>query len=1030
MKRRLASPENDWKDFTEDHAELRKELIDAIGDIDRGAERDPIALVGPYRTGKTQLLYETFENAWTDNVPALYTDANTLFNEFDEDGEVSISDWLAERVSEQVEALSNGQTVDWLPNWNHISQKEEFVKELETTDISADQTTVLLVDEIEQAYTRIREAEFVDDDNPLRVLLDDPDGVYQVWAFGLVAAYELGPADYARFQELRVPILDVEDIQNQLLDQRPGVNDQIAPGIWWLSRGRIGWANKLIDEAPDQSADLAKWVRDISTQEFEGLTPINNEVWTENVSSPEWDAARRSILFLDGEYEPWEVREDDVLQSGTAANILTKIILDLQDGLSPDAKQLLEQNVERLLRNIVPITSRSDGNFYIPATTFSDDSTTEAFVNLLSDLILSFEASTEDRAQLINTLEEIDPREIRSEWTSEFFNYIIENGPDEAWIPNLDTINNAYPPVAVDPSRLTDQSSEELQQELESGIRVDPDIQTKASQYEAVFCPTEEILQNQIEEVLAPTNFTKVYVLFTREEVDPETDENLSKLTDLNRVNFVHNPESRLWEFVIHLQQYIEQEHDITGPIQSADVRDVLAEEQARDKRNVISTLFSQIEEIAESETLRAVREFEEQFTREEATTPIWDENLSEGSKEANAPSVRGAGSQRLNALAFSVGISRRNVRDFPDATNIVSILREGEEQAFIDVSGGEFGFSTFIKNTLTQTGIATDLRTFAKRFDHEDTQARDPSVGNLQSLLRILLDLSDITEEEILAQVRKKDPNNEVFQLPPTEGARLRTQLQRHFILGVVVEDVAVRQSTRLPEFFGEPLETLDSMREEFEHIQNKIDVLNDDLQPPDGFGAGVELVTDPIQARAEHIDTLATRVDELLEYLDEDDEFGGVGVMYLAILDAYLTVFEEEIRSVRSTVHDTDLFNVKDLKGTFSLSLELLDEASTIYLFTEYSEPDAKNKVEEFGEEAFDFEAVQGGGKINPVNEEALKPIDEHAKEKEKDLRVFNQKFRQLQREVESMQTKQGDLRDQISEFSNTVQSEEVSD
>jgi len=1032
MKRRLASPENDWEDFTEEHTTLKKELITAIEDIDAGSERDPIALVGPYRTGKTQLLYEAFANAWADDIPALYTDANTLFNEFDESGTVSISDWLAKRVSSQVEELSVGNTVDWLPNWNHVSQKEDFVKGLEGANLSEEQTAILLVDEIEQAYTRIREADFVDDDNPLRVLLDDPDGVYQIWAFGLVAAYELGPADYARFQELRVPLLDIEDIRNQLNDRRPNVDERIAPGIWWLSRGRIGWANKLVDEAPEQSTDIAKWVRDISTREFEGLTPINNEVWTENVPSPDWDAARRAILFRGDEYDPWEIHEDDAITSEAAIDIIVEAILEVQNDLSPDAKHLLEQNVERLVRNIIPISSRADEELYIPATTFSDEKVVAGFINLLSDLILSFEASTEDRAQLINSLEEVDPTEIRSKWTSEFFNHIAEGAPVDAWIPDLDVVNRAYPPVAVDPSRLTNKSSEELRLELDSGIRVDPDVETRATRYEVVFCPTEEILQSHIDKALEPTDFTKVYVFFTQEKTAIEYNETLSKLEELNRVNLVHNPESRLWEFVIHLQQYLEEEYEMTGAIQPADVRDVLAKEQARDKRNVISTLFSQIEEIAESETLRAVRDFENQFTREEATSPVWMEDLSgTHGPDGTAPGVQGARSERLNALAFSVGISRQNIREYSDVTDIVSILLAGEEQNFIDVSSGNFGFTEFLRKTLNQTGVTDDLRTFARRFYREDAQTRDSSVDNLQSLLRVLIDISETTDEEILSRVKKNgNPNNSNSQLPPVKNARLKTQLERDFILGVVVEEVAVKQHTGLVDEFDNPIETLHSLRDELEHLENRVDILNEDLQPPDGFGAGVELVADPIRNRRTHIEEVTDKVDFLLQYLNDASEFGGIAVMYLSIIDAYLTVFEEEIKPLRVTVRETNLFSIQDLKGTFKQTQDLLDNASDIYRFTAYSESDAEETFQQFADDAFDFEAVQGGGKINPLKQRALRPLDEHSTEKEQELRNFNQKIRQLQREIDSMEEKQEELRKSLTRFSEEVNPEEVLD
>ncbi len=1022
MKRRLASPSNEWRNFTEDHKELRSELLSAINDIDNNRERDPIALVGPYRTGKTQLLYEAFRNAWEDGIPALYTDANTIFNEFDEAADVSISDWLSDRVSDQVNQLSDGEIVDWLPNWNHVQEKESYVDSLDT-DIDEDQTAILLVDEIEQAYTRIREADFVDDENPLRVMLDDPDGVYQVWAFGLVAAYELGPADYARFQELRVPILDVEDIRDQLRELRPNVNENIAPGIWWLSRGRIGWTNKLVDEAPETSTEIAEWVRDISTQEFEGLTPINNEVWTENVPSRRWDNARRSILFLEDEYDDWEYDDTDLMRAETAVGLFLEFILDLATDLSPDAKQLLEENLERLIRNIIPVSSRGDDHDFIPATVFTDEDMVDGFVNLLSDIILSFEASTEDRAQLINALEEIDITELESKWTNKFYNHIIDDGPSKAWIPDLEVVNDAYPPVAVDPSRLTEETTEELENDLDSGISIEPDVSSRSIQYEVVFCPTSEILEDHLNDVLKPTEFSKVFVFFAPEDIDQNLDSNeLTKLRELNRVNLVRNPETRLWKFVIHLQHYLRTENDLTGTIRPADVRDVLAEEEVRDKRNVISSLFSQLNEIAKSETLNAVRSFEDQFTRDSGERPLWEEDLvGESGPDVTAPGVYGARSERLNTLAFSAGVSRYDITDFSNVASIVATLEDGLENEFIDVSGNEFGYLQYIQSTLTQTGITGDLESFWRRFQSEKSGKRDQSVENLQELLTTLLSLSDTSEEELIHRI-KSNPSERTgnkAQIPPVKNATLDREVERDFIRGLLLEDIVVRQHSNLPTLFDTPSDRITDGREQLERLDNEVETLNAKLQPPDDYGEKVEIISDPIKDRRRHLESLGDDVSRLVKYSDENPNFGGVALTYFAILDGYIDVFEDQIKALRKTIIGAELFSVQDLKGTFNQTMKLVQEGNSVYEFTEYSEEEAIKRLEEFAKEAFDFEAAQGGGRVNPLKKDALEHIESHAEEKEETIREFNQKIRQLQREVEALEQNKEKLQESLNEF-----------
>jgi hypothetical protein len=1028
MKRRLASPSNEWRDFTEEHRNRRLELIEAINDVNNGVERDPIALVGPYRTGKTQLLYEAFDNAWDENIPALYTDANTIFNEFDQADNINIADWLTDRVSEQVDNLNEGKTADWLPNWNDTRRRKEFINGLDV-DVQEDQTAILLVDEIEQAYTRIREGDFVDDDNPLRVILDDPEGVYPVWAFGLVAAYELGPADYARFQELRVPILDVEDIYQQLKKRRPEVNENIAPGIWWLSRGRIGWANKLVDEAPKKSTEIAEWVRDISTQEFEGLTPINNEIWTEGVESKDWDRARRSILFLNGEYEPWEHRDEDAIHIDDAVDLLLKYILDSIDDLSGMAKQLLEKNIDRLAKNLVPMSSRFEDEPVIPATVFTDEPMVEGFIDLLSDLILSFEASTEDRAKLINGLEEIDAAKISSDWTDEFYNHFTEVDLEETWIPDLEVINNAYPPVAVDPSRLTDKTTEDLRDDLTSGISIDPDVATDSIQYEVVFCPTSDILSNHIESALNPTEFSKVYVFFTPENIDDEINhDKLKKLVDLNRVNIITNPESRMWKFVIHLQHYLESEHDITGIIKPSDVRDVIAEEDYRDKRNVISSLFSQLNDIAKSETLSAVRSFEDQFTRESGQNPLWEEPLSgETGPDVTAPGVFGARSERLNALAFSIGVSRFKLTEFSEISSITSTLEKGINDGYVTVSGNKFGYKQFLDSTLTQTGITNELETFWRRFIHQDSGQRDRSVANLQELLRELIQLSDFSEEDIINRIKNTDNDgkNEPSQLDPVKNSTLDTHIKRDFILGVILEDIVVRNSHSLSNSFNSPTKRIDKAREQLEKLHNEIQTLNDKLVPPDDYGESVEIVEEPVNNRDTHLERLSDDTMRFIEFADDNKEFAGIAVSYYSIMDSYLDIYDNEIKNLRTTISETDLFSVKDLKGTFDQSRKIINEENKIYDYTEFNKDEVRTNLEEFANKAFDFEAAQGGGKINPMKEDALANIESHAEENEKVLREFNQKIRQLQREIRSLEEKQENLKISLNEFHEDIQS-----
>jgi hypothetical protein len=162
--------------------------------------------------------------------------------------------------------------------------------------------------------------------------------------------------------------LDSENIQNKLSEKEK--DERLATGIWWLSRGRIGWANKLVNEAPSSLQDVGEWVRERSEEDFEGVTPIDNNVWNDpKISANKRDDARKSMVFLNDSYEKWSIShdDDDAISAETVSNLSLDIIREISPmELSGDAQELLEKNLDRLSNNYVPADSSAEGK-YLPA---------------------------------------------------------------------------------------------------------------------------------------------------------------------------------------------------------------------------------------------------------------------------------------------------------------------------------------------------------------------------------------------------------------------------------------------------------------------------------------------------------------------------------------------------------------------------------------------------------------------------------------------------------------------------------------
>jgi hypothetical protein len=197
---RKADLERAWEPLTDEH---ERQLERAEGTFERfanGESVDPLAIVGAYRSGKTQLLYHLFSQSWEQDIPAFYIgDPGQLLTEYAAADASDLNTWLQARIDDQLSAYVNDDPseIPWFPNVP-TETKRAFVQ-AHGDDLDPDEPvqTSLLFDEVEQSYRDFIRVMDKDDDNPLRKINDGLQDSIKVWSFGMISAFEfIGEADW------------------------------------------------------------------------------------------------------------------------------------------------------------------------------------------------------------------------------------------------------------------------------------------------------------------------------------------------------------------------------------------------------------------------------------------------------------------------------------------------------------------------------------------------------------------------------------------------------------------------------------------------------------------------------------------------------------------------------------------------------------------------------------------------------------------------------------------------------------------
>lgn len=619
-----------FEDISDAHQRARETVEEAIDEIARDGSPTPPSIRGPLRSGKTALQYHMFCYAWDQGVPVLYVEASTLLAQFEDVDENSFGDWVDQQAQSQVDSLVSGEIedIDWLPN-DRMGALQEWHEGISATTTDR---VVLLIDEVEQNYTEFLTATGVDDSNPLRVLLDKG-SLFPVLSMGQISAMQfVGFADMKRTDPVSIPPVTISHIR-ALLEEH-GLDPALDRVVFWLTRGRAAHVHQVVTDAErnqisfEDQEGLSRWLAGLADEKSAEFRTVRR-VWEHaDVDDPE--AAAASVAFdSDGDSE-WLVESENWLPADDLIDIIETIVRetdsfttqDPQADATLEARQLIREGIGRVVEGIAVGSSigHSDTDAAVPTgwLTGQEDDRSEgrAFLSLVQDILLAFEAERPARDIAFDALEDAKA-EFKHQYDREVATIAADTG--YAWTLRPSLVEKTYPPLATDPSRLTGQQTDDLLEawdmEGKGGLKLSVDEQ--ATMYA---CPTEASLRVQLEQ-LAPDP-TRPVVMLVDDSVDTEgvldSVPLAQALENHSVLSIVSVPTARVWTFVVQLDALLRELLD-TSLATEEQIDALLSEELRREQRTTIETLYTQLKDrVAGKAAEKGVAAHRQQFVTED----------------------------------------------------------------------------------------------------------------------------------------------------------------------------------------------------------------------------------------------------------------------------------------------------------------------------------------------------------------------------------------------------------------------------
>lgn len=1011
MDTRKAQLGREWEAHTDDHKRELGRAEDSFDAFDEGETVDPLAIVGAFRSGKTQLMYHLFDWSWDRGIPAFYIgDPGAMLTNFEESDVAQLDDWIEQRIEEQLEAFVDGDPdeINWFPNVNSAS-KEDFVTERPAFESADDvEKTALFFDEVEQSYRDFMRVMDKDDHNPLRKINDSLQDSIKVWSFGMISAFEfIGEADWGRMNEIRIPPLSVEEVRDMLEEEEPGATF-LANTIWWLARGRTGLIIKLVDELPgDIESDPEEWLRERAEADFKDTRLINN-IWT-SLDHDEWDPAIAALLFKEDALDSWVEEDDEALEWEQAQSVTVDIVKDVggvtETEEASDAWSLLERNVKRVYQGLA---TTNDGLF--PRYGLADEKEADALLDLVSNMIVSFEPDSPERSLALKSLDELEG-EFQTEWLKKVSD--LETTDREISTPKPSKIRDAFPPIAVNPDRVSERSEQELEESMEQGLELKPGS-AKAGRAKIKFCPTEHTLTTEVERVANSLDITSPTLLVVPEGLDVELPEEVKTCQQHSLLKIEEHQSSRFWSFVLNLYG----RHDETSQfdayyIDQESKQRLVSNIDEREVRNTIETLYAQLEQVAIDTVTPFIDNYLEQYSLSGGNELIWEESRLDSSTPFW---TNGQIAEPTVTLSYLLVLGPE-YEPQPPYSDLHNFIQDGMNKSLVAGGQNGFSYSEYFKEVFTKNSYAQSVND--ERHHYAPHGSLDPHMRQLEAALTSLAAHTDIERLiDHLTDPTKYADRGEieiigVGNLDQQAYPLLRAVLIRGLITGDTPE-LDVIENLR------ETIDELESHRNEVGDYIESVEAKAEQLSPPDAAEVGewVSVTTDRLDLYESNLSNIIGAATDLINRCETGSGFEPLGYHYWFFLNEYATYIGDEIDDYNSDIGAISIEHINDARHLFSEAHTKAQTSDAIPLYFNSREQLLAN-LESFGNEVFDLKSEIGAPSLSlPEDREDLEALNNSVKQYIEDLQ-------QLTSDLDTIDERSEDVREEIGQTKEELRS-----
>lgn len=222
-----------WEALSTDHEKMELYFKNVLDAFLEGDDVHPSYLItGVFGQGKTAFLYHILRKSVERSILPVFVIARDLFEKIEANDYGEVREEINRIVEELKTDIQKGEFSQYkqfimsLPSKSQEKLIEFYQENLDK--ISESDKLMLLVDELEDVYKRIKEKAGLD---PLRTWLEDK-SYLKILSLTPSGIYDLGGADESRLIKWNIPPVSIEYIRNKM-----GLPAGKANALWWLSRG-------------------------------------------------------------------------------------------------------------------------------------------------------------------------------------------------------------------------------------------------------------------------------------------------------------------------------------------------------------------------------------------------------------------------------------------------------------------------------------------------------------------------------------------------------------------------------------------------------------------------------------------------------------------------------------------------------------------------------------------------------------------------------------------------------------------------